>query len=70
MHFIQAFVLLVLLLTVVGLPGGTLTDDGAPTTSWEVGTVDRRQRGQEAGLRKGDRIVTFDGRAVSDLVRR
>jgi membrane-associated protease RseP (regulator of RpoE activity) len=65
MHFVQAFVLLVLLLTVFGLPGGTLTDTGAQDRSWEVGSVTDDSAAQEAGLRRGDRIVSFDGERVA-----
>lgn len=65
MHFIQAFVLLVILLTVVGVPGGTLTDEARHDESWRVGNVEKDSAAKAAGLRKGDDIVTFDGQPVS-----
>jgi membrane-associated protease RseP (regulator of RpoE activity) len=65
MHFIQAFVLLVILLTVVGVPGGTLTDETRHDESWRVGNVENDSAAEAAGLRKGDDIVTFDGERVS-----
>src|SRR5262247_3830000 len=65
MHFIQAFVLLVILLTVVGVPGGTLTDKTRHDESWRVGNVEEHSAAEAAGLRKGDDIVTFDGKPVS-----
>jgi membrane-associated protease RseP (regulator of RpoE activity) len=65
MHFIQAFVLLVILLTVVGVPGGTLTDEARHNESWRVGNVEQNSAAEAAGLRKGDDIVSFDGEPVS-----
>src|SRR4029453_12323786 len=65
MHFIQAFVLLVILLTVVGVPGGTLTDEARHDESWRVGNGEKDSAAKAAGLRKGDDIVTFDGKPVS-----
>jgi membrane-associated protease RseP (regulator of RpoE activity) len=65
MHFIQAFVLLVILLTVVGVPGGTLTDEARHDESWRVGNIEKDSAAKAAGLRKGDDIVTFDGEPVS-----
>jgi membrane-associated protease RseP (regulator of RpoE activity) len=65
MHFIQAFVLLVILLTVVGVPGGTLTDETRHDESWQVGKVTPRSAAAAAGLQTGDDIVSFDGQPVS-----
>src|SRR5262245_1170168 len=65
MHFIQAFVLLVILLTLVGVPGGPLTDEARHDESWRVGNVEKDSAANAAGLRKGDDIVTFDGQPVS-----
>jgi membrane-associated protease RseP (regulator of RpoE activity) len=65
MHFVQAFVLLVLLLTVFGLPGGTLTDDAARDRKWAVGAVTPDSAAESAGLEEGDRIVAFDGERVT-----
>ncbi|HZM29285.1 MAG TPA: site-2 protease family protein [Acidimicrobiales bacterium] len=65
MHFIQAFVLLVLLLSVFGLPGGTLTDDAARDRKWVVGSISPDSAAESAGLEEGDRIVAFDGERVA-----
>ncbi len=65
MHFAQAFVLLVILLGVVGVPGGSITDEGRVERSWEVGSVEPDSAAAEAGLRDGDRIVAFDGEPVA-----
>jgi membrane-associated protease RseP (regulator of RpoE activity) len=64
MHMVQAFVLLVILLGVVGVPGGSLTDDAARERTWEVGSVVADSAAGDAGLREGDRIVAFDGEPV------
>ena len=65
MHFIQAFVLLVILLTAFGLPGGTLTDDAARDRKWEAGSISPDSAAEDAGLREGDKIVRFDGQPVA-----
>jgi membrane-associated protease RseP (regulator of RpoE activity) len=64
MHMVQAFVLLVILLGVVGVPGGSLTDDAARERRWQVGSVVEDSAAGRAGLREGDRIVSFDGEPV------
>ncbi|HET6952659.1 MAG TPA: site-2 protease family protein [Acidimicrobiales bacterium] len=65
MHMLQAFVLLVILLGVVGVPGGSLTDDAARARNWEVGSVVEGSAADGAGLREGDRIVSINGDRVS-----
>jgi membrane-associated protease RseP (regulator of RpoE activity) len=65
MHFIQAFVLLVVLLTVVGVPGGTISDKTRHDESWQVGSVVKGSAAAEAGLKTGDVIETFDGKPVA-----
>jgi membrane-associated protease RseP (regulator of RpoE activity) len=64
MHLLQAFVLLVLLLGVVGVPGGTLTGDASPQ-GWDVGEVRDGSAADDAGLRADDRIVAVDGERAS-----
>jgi membrane-associated protease RseP (regulator of RpoE activity) len=64
MHFAQAFVMLVLLLGVVGIPGGSLTDEASIERSWRVGSITGNSAAADAGLREGDRIVAFDGERV------
>lgn len=62
-HFVIAFVLLVLLWTVIGIPNYS-----RPTL--EVGSISRLEDGpspaQEAGLEVGDRIVSVDGRVLDE----
>jgi membrane-associated protease RseP (regulator of RpoE activity) len=62
-HFIVAFLLLVLVWTVVGVPR-----DDRPTL--EVGSISRLETGpspaQEAGFQVGDRVVSVDGRPVTN----
>ena len=64
MHMAQAFVLLVILLGVVGVPGGSLSDESQRARDWEVGSVVPDSAAGEAGLLEGDRIVAFDGEPV------
>ncbi|HEX6167741.1 MAG TPA: site-2 protease family protein, partial [Acidimicrobiales bacterium] len=64
MHMLQALVLLVILLGVVGVPGGSVADEGQRARDWEVGSVEADSAAGEAGLREGDRIVAFDGEPV------
>ena len=67
MHMVQAFVLLVLALGVVGLPGGSVTDPDGQPTSWEVGSVSPDSAAEEAGLEVGDAIVAVDGRPAAEF---
>lgn len=64
MHFVIAFVLLLVLYTSVGI----IRYDQDPLT--EVGEISRLENGPspalEAGLRVGDRIVSLDGQPVED----
>jgi len=65
-HFAQAFVLLVVLLGVVGVPGGSLTR--APSggaAGFDIASVSADSPAREAGLRQGDRVVALDGEDVS-----
>jgi membrane-associated protease RseP (regulator of RpoE activity) len=61
-HFIQAFVLLVILLGVVGVRGGTLTRNA---DEWTIGKVTPDSAADLAGLQRGDQIVALDGTPVS-----
>ncbi|MFP5318352.1 MAG: M50 family metallopeptidase [Acidimicrobiia bacterium] len=60
-HFVMAFLLLMILWTVVGVP-----DPDQPTL--EVGSISRLETGpspaQEAGFRVGDKIVAVDGQPL------
>jgi len=64
-HFAQAFVILVVLLGVVGVPGGSITGPKGNAEGWDVVTVTGNSAAAAAGLRHGDRIVDFQGRPVS-----
>ncbi len=66
-HFAQAFILLVVLLGVVGVPGGSIVHGpSGPAQGWDVDSVTADSAAATAGLHKGDRIVAFDGRPVGD----
>ena len=64
-HFAQAFVILVVLLGVVGVPVGSLNGPRGNADGWDIGTVTPHSAAAAAGLRHGDRIVRFQGRPVS-----
>lgn len=59
MHFLMALVLIFVALVFVGLPE-------QDSNRWIVGAVTEDSPAAEAGLEPGDRILTVDGRAVSD----
>jgi membrane-associated protease RseP (regulator of RpoE activity) len=67
MHFLQAFVLLVIALGIVGVPGGSVVDPDTTAEAWTVSSVTRDSAADEAGLRSGDRIVAVDGTPVSSF---
>jgi len=55
MHFLIAFVLLVVQFAFIGHPDGD---------RWEIGSISPGSAAEAAGLRQGDRLVRFDDRAV------
>ena len=65
MHFVQAFVLLVILLGVVGFPGRSIANPPDRASACEINTVLRNSAAAEAGLREDDLIVAVDGQPVS-----
>ena len=68
MHGLQALVLLVVLLGVVGVPGGSVVEMIDPPErgeAWRVNEVVEDSAAERAGLRDGDRIVAVDGRPAS-----
>jgi membrane-associated protease RseP (regulator of RpoE activity) len=59
-------VLLVVMLAVVGIPGGTVSvDDRSGAEAWEIVAVTEDSAAEAAGLRDGDRIVAVDGEPAS-----
>jgi membrane-associated protease RseP (regulator of RpoE activity) len=60
MHFLQAFVLLVLLLGVTGVPSGVF-DTPTGNDAWVIGGVTDDSAAAAAGVQPGDRVVSFDG---------
>ncbi len=58
MHFLQALLLLFVLYSFVGVPGGSLTED----KEWEVGEVVPGSAAADAGLQAEDRVLEVDGR--------
>ncbi len=74
MHFIQAAVILVFVVSIVGLRDAAIIDealDDAPRP-WTIGEISQLETGEtpsiEAGLAVGDRIVAIDGQPLSDFV--
>jgi membrane-associated protease RseP (regulator of RpoE activity) len=68
MHFIQAWILLVLALGVFGYRGGSVTDPQAgDLEAWEIGSVSSESAAETAGFQDGDRIVRVDGEPVSSF---
>ncbi len=61
MHFAQALVLLIVLYTFVGIPGGSLTE----TQDWAVDRIVEDSQAEAAGLQVGDQIVELDGGDIS-----
>jgi membrane-associated protease RseP (regulator of RpoE activity) len=67
MHFVQAFVLLVIALGIIGVPGGSVVDPDERAESWTVGTVNADSAAAEAGLEPDDLIVAVNGEPVSSF---
>jgi membrane-associated protease RseP (regulator of RpoE activity) len=70
MHMLQAFLLYLVALSVLGVPGGGPLAErlgGEPTSEadWFIGHVLEGSAAAAAGLRPGDDIVSIDGRAVT-----
>jgi membrane-associated protease RseP (regulator of RpoE activity) len=70
MHFLQAFVLIIVLFSVVGVPGGTdlskrLGGEEAGDDDWVVGSVVAGSAAAAAGVEPGDDIVSIDGEPIT-----
>ncbi len=61
MHFLQAFVLLVLLLGVFGTPGGVVLDTERGEEAWVIADVTEGSAAATAGVEPGDRVISIDG---------
>jgi membrane-associated protease RseP (regulator of RpoE activity) len=68
MHFVQAWIILFLLLAVVGLPGGSFFATADAAEDWVVSDVTDDSAAAAAGIEPGDRIVAFDGQRVDTFV--
>jgi membrane-associated protease RseP (regulator of RpoE activity) len=67
MHFLQAFVLLVVLLGVFGVPGGSVfgeRDFTPDEEAWSVGLVIEGSAAEAAGFEEGDRLLSLAGVAT------
>jgi membrane-associated protease RseP (regulator of RpoE activity) len=64
-HLLQAFVIGVVLLGVVGIPGGSVTDPRPD--AWTVGQVVEDSAAEQAGIESGDRILGVGERPASDF---
>jgi membrane-associated protease RseP (regulator of RpoE activity) len=67
MHFLQALVLVFVLLTMVGVQGGSLFGSAGAVKNWSVDTVSSGSAAAAAGLRPGDRIQSVAGVSVRDF---
>ena len=66
-HAVQAFVILMVMFAVVGVPGGDplpTEDTSGNSPIWSVDEVTPKSAAAAAGLQKGDKIVAFDGDSV------
>lgn len=64
MHFLQALILIWIVLTFSSLSGGSLqaaSGDGRTDTSWIVGRVTEGSAADSAGLQSGDKVVGISG---------
>ncbi len=66
MHFIQAFVLVFILLVGFGQPGGHWMMPTDKPATYEVGNVYSNCPGAEAGFRAGDILVSVNGRPITN----
>jgi membrane-associated protease RseP (regulator of RpoE activity) len=66
MHFLQAFVLFIIVFSFVGVPADMSVAQrlGGPPPKWGVGSVLEDGAAQQAGIRAGDEIVSIDGHQV------
>ena len=61
-HFLQALIIVFILLAVAGVPGGSIANG---QSQWVVDEVTADSAASGAGLQPGDWVVSFDGHEVS-----
>jgi membrane-associated protease RseP (regulator of RpoE activity) len=66
MHFAQAFVLLVIAIGVVGIPGASVSSPDDDLRVWPIVRVNEDSPAAAAGFEEGDEIVAVGGRHVSE----
>lgn len=67
MHFVQALVLIFILLTAVGVQGGTLFGNPHHIDHWTVGSVSSDSAAARAGLHEGDKVLSVAGKPAADF---
>jgi membrane-associated protease RseP (regulator of RpoE activity) len=69
MHFLQAFVLLVVVFALVGVPGDTDLAQklGGKPPSWDVANLVKGGAAEQAGIEPGDHITGVGGSKVSSM---
>jgi membrane-associated protease RseP (regulator of RpoE activity) len=65
MHFIQALVLIFILLVFIGGPGGGFFTHHRGTPRWPVESVELHSPAERAGLKADDQIIAVDGHTVA-----
>ncbi|HET8930873.1 MAG TPA: site-2 protease family protein, partial [Acidimicrobiales bacterium] len=66
MHFIQALVLIFVILVFSGAPGGALARPQAESSVTQIGDVYAHCPAAEAGIRPDDEVLAIDGRRLVD----
>jgi membrane-associated protease RseP (regulator of RpoE activity) len=71
MHLLQAFILFVVVFSVLGVPGGGSLAErlGGPPVdeaAWTVGNVSEGSGAQAAGIREGDDVLSIGGKPVTN----
>ena len=68
MHFLQAWILLVLAIGVFGVPGGSVTEPRQSDIEyWPIASVTADSPAAAAGFEDGDHIIEVDGEPVSSF---
>jgi membrane-associated protease RseP (regulator of RpoE activity) len=68
MHFVQAFILFIVVFSVVGVPSDMALAQklGGPQPRWGIADLVAGGGAQKAGMKAGDELVSIAGRSVSD----